>query len=110
MRITLCGSAKFEKEFKEMNERLSLAGHTVYSLAVYPSDKGEKNWYTPEQKAVLDAVHLLKIDNSDAIYVITVNGYIGDSTKREIEYAISKGKPVLCSYPFAEGFQRTCYY
>lgn len=50
MLITLCGSARFEKEFKEINERLSLEGHVVYSLAVYPSDKPCKNWYTAEQK------------------------------------------------------------
>ena len=39
-------------------------------------------------------MHRQKIDLSDEIYVINVNGYIGESTKSEIEYAISNGKKV----------------
>jgi hypothetical protein len=38
MIITLCGSARFEETFKQVNEDLSLNGHIVLSLAVYPSD------------------------------------------------------------------------
>lgn len=109
MKITLCGSARFESGFKLANERLSLAGHVVYSLAVYPSDKnGQKTWYTDDQKATLDRVHLEKILNSDAIYVIAPGGYIGESTKREIEYAKRHGKKVLCAYPLGDGAIRTC--
>lgn len=55
MIITLCGSARFEQDFHEWNERLTLAGHCVFSLAVFPSIKGgEKNWYTDEVKQTLD--------------------------------------------------------
>ena len=108
MKITLCGSAKFEEAFKKANEKLSLAGHIVYSLAVYPSDKGGKDWYSPEQKAALDEVHLAKIDASDAIYVLAPGGYIGESTQREIDYARKKGKKLMSAYPLGEGFTRTC--
>lgn len=109
MKITLCGSARFEEQFKEVNERLSLAGHVVYSLAVYPSDKGGKDWYTDQQKAMLDQVHLDKIDASDAVYAIAPGGYIGESTAREIAYARKQGKKLLCAYPLSEkGFERTC--
>lgn len=99
MKITLCGSARFEKEFKEINRRLTLAGHVVYSLAVYPSDMGEKVWYTPGEKKILDEVHKKKIDASDAIYVISPGGYIGESTKSEIDYALKTGKQVISAYP-----------
>jgi hypothetical protein len=44
---------------------------------------------------LLDVTHRKKIDLSDAIYVINVNGYIGDSTFNEIKYAKSKGKEVI---------------
>lgn len=109
MKITLCGSARFEDKFKEMNERLSLAGHVVYSLAIYPSDKGgEKNWYTPEQKERLDAIHLEKIDASDGIYVIAPGGYIGESTQREIDHARKTKKKVFCAYPIDGRATRTC--
>jgi len=88
MRITLCGSAKFEKEFLGWTEKLTLSGHTVYGLAVYPSSKeGNKDWYDEPTKITLDLVHLDKILNSDAIVVINVDGYTGFSTKREIEWA-----------------------
>ena len=90
MKITLCGSARFEREFKEWNKRLSLAGHLVYSLSTYPSDESGEDWYNDEQKAMLDRVHLRKIDNSDAIVVLNPGGYIGQSTGREIAYAATR--------------------
>jgi hypothetical protein len=88
MKITLCGSLKYEKEYKNLNELLTLAGHVVYTVACYPSDhNNDKDWYTSDQKFMLDVMHLAKIDNSDAIVVIDVNDYIGESTRREILYA-----------------------
>ena len=85
--ITLCGSARFEEHWKVWNKVLSLSGHTVFSLACMPSDNGGKDWYTPEQKRRLDAVHKLKIQRSDAIAVLNVDGYVGESTLSEIEHA-----------------------
>lgn len=100
MRITLCGSARFENEFKKVNRVLTLAGHVVYSLAVYPSDmNGNKDWYSPHQKLILDEVHFEKIRNSEGIYIIAPGGYIGESTKREIELAYSLKLMIMCSYP-----------
>lgn len=98
MKITLIGSARYEKKFKELNKQLTLAGHVVYSLAVYPSDEGEKDWYTPEQKEMLDEVHLAKIDNSDAVYVICEDGELGESTTREVLYAERIGIAILCPW------------
>lgn len=95
MKITLCGSARFEQEFQEWNEKLTFAGHVVHSLAVLPSfHGGDKNWYTPAQKQTLDLAHLAKIEESDAIFVLDVGGYIGDSTRREIEWAHIRNKIV----------------
>lgn len=42
---------------------------------------------------MLDRAHKLKIDNSEAIVVINPDGYIGDSTRSEIEHSITTGKP-----------------
>lgn len=95
MKITLCGSARFEANFKFWNETLSLQGHIIYSLSVYPSDKKDKNWYTKEQKFILDKVHKDKISNSDCIVVI--NGkerYIGESTTNEINFAFHQRKHI----------------
>ena len=38
-----------------------------------------------------------KIDLADEVFVINKDGYIGESTKREIEYAKAKGKPIFYS-------------
>ena len=43
---------------------------------------------------MLDEMHKRKIDMSDEIFVINKNGYIGSSTKSEIEYAITTNKKV----------------
>ena len=96
MRLTLCGSAKFENLFHLWNERLTLAGQTVYSLAVFPSYKnGDKNWYNEEQKIALDVAHFAKIMNSDGIVVLTDENYYGESTKREIAFARAFNKVVF---------------
>ena len=39
-------------------------------------------------------MHKRKIDLADEIFVINVDGYIGSSTKSEIEYAKSTNKVV----------------
>ena len=45
-------------------------------------------------KKMLDDMHKRKIDMADEIFAIKVGGYIGSSTKSEIEYAIATGKAV----------------
>ena len=56
--------------------------------------------FTPETKAMLDDIHKRKIDMSDAIYVINRDGYIGDSTRSEINYAKDHNKRIY--YMFEE--------
>ena len=104
MKITLCGSARFEEYFKFWNEMLSLYGHTVYTLSVYPSQKESgKDWYTDAEKLILDQVHLDKIDNSDAIFVVNPFAYLGESTLKEIKFAKQTGKQIFCLESWAEG-------
>lgn len=93
MKITICGSLRYEKEIQEWHERLSLAGHTVYSMIALPSQKGGvKDWYTDKEKMVLDLLHLSKIEESDAVFIVTTDNYIGESTNREITWAMIRGK------------------
>jgi hypothetical protein len=98
-RITLCGSTKFKKEFEAINMQLSLEGNVVYTVAFFAHYDNIE--LTDEQKGRLDEVHKRKIDNSEVIFVMDVDGYIGDSTRSEIAYAESKGKGVryLSDYP-----------
>lgn len=102
MRITLCGSSRFVSDFDTWNRRLTLAGHVVYALSMHgrhgeqgaAEGKAELPLVTDEQKVVLDLAHLLKIKNSDAVGVLNVGAYVGDSTRREVLFARMTGKRV----------------
>ena len=47
-----------------------------------------------EIKARLDELHKRKIDLADEVLILNVNGYVGTSTRSELEYAIAHGKMV----------------
>ena len=66
-------------------------------IVVAPSEADESA--TPEQKAVLNALHLRKIDLADRVLIVNPGGYIGDSTRREIAYAEAAGKPITFTNP-----------
>ena len=90
--ITLCGSTRFKDDFERINKELTLQGNIVISVAFY-GHSGDV--ITDEQKTLLDKIHKLKIGLADTVYIINKNGYIGNSTKSEIEYAKSKGKTIV---------------
>ena len=93
--ITLCGSTRFKDEFLKVQKQLTLKENIVISVGLFGHADGEfENVITPEIKVMLDDIHKRKIDMSDEIYVINKNGYIGESTKGEIEYAINTRKRV----------------
>lgn len=89
--ITLCGSIKFKNEFMKVQEELTLNGNIVFTPTFFNNLKDEVN---VETKKMLDEMHKQRIDMSNEIYVINVEGYIGESTKSEIEYAKAKGKKI----------------
>lgn len=96
--ITLCGSTRFKDQFLEAQKRLTLAGNIVISVVLFGHSGDDEVW-TEGTKEMLDDMHKRKIDMADRIYVINVNGYIGSSTRSEIEYARKKGKQVLFLEP-----------
>lgn len=93
--ITLCGSTKFKDDFVKIQEDLTLQGYIVISVGLFGhADKKYDTVITDKIKIMLDDMHKRRIDLSDEIFVINKNGYIGSSTKSEIEYAIKTGKKV----------------
>ena len=88
--VTLCGSTKFKDEFIAIQKRLTLEGNIVISVGLF-GHSGDNEVWTEGTKEMLDDMHKRKIDMADEIFVINKNGYIGTSTKSEIEYAKSKG-------------------
>lgn len=90
--ITLCGSIKFKTEFIKVQEELTLNGNIVFTPNFFNNLK--KDEINIEMKKMLDEMHRQKIDMSNEIYVINFWGYIGESTKSEIEYAKANGKKI----------------
>ena len=91
--ITPCGSTRFKEQFLEAQKRLTLEGNIVISVGLFGHSGDDEVW-TEGTKEMLDDMHKRKIDIADSIYVINVGGYIGQSTRSEIEYAKKNGKEV----------------
>ena len=90
--ITLCGSLKFQKEMMIVAQKMALEGNCILT-PTYPAMENIKT--NDEQMEILKEAHFKRIELSDAILVINVNNYIGDSTKLEIEYAKKLGKEII---------------
>lgn len=90
--ITLCGSLKFQKDMMIVAEKMALEGNCILT-PVYPILENCER--TDEQLEKLKQAHFKKIELSDAILVINVNDYIGNSTNLEIEYAKKLEKEII---------------
>lgn len=91
--ITICGSSKFKEEILKVNEDLTMQNYIVFIDGVF--EHTDNIIISPEEKQQLDALHKEKILISDAIYVVNKDGYIGESTKSEIEFAKDHNKEIM---------------
>ena len=94
--VTICGSMKFRNEMMMISEKLELEQRYVVIQCIYGDSSKE---YNESEMEILSKLHFEKIKISDAIYVINVNGYIGEATKKEIEFAKSLNKEILYLEP-----------
>ena len=98
--VTLCGSTRFKEAFLEAQKQLTLKGCIVLSVGLFGHSGDDEVWEGRGEDAVtrtkemLDDMHKRKIDMADEIFVVNVGGYIGSSTRSEIEYAAANGKPI----------------
>lgn len=97
--ICLCGSTRFTKEMLVKQWELTKQGNVVLSWCALPDDyyKGDDKTHIGDQegvKQIVDEIHKRKIDLADEVLVLNIGGYIGDSTRSEIQYAKKFGKPV----------------
>ncbi|MGH7273414.1 MAG: hypothetical protein ACREIQ_02995 [Nitrospiria bacterium] len=108
--VCLCGSTRFYETFQEANLNETMAGRIVLTIGCDTKSDNDlfKEW-SPEKltglKQRLDRLHLRKIDLADEILVLNVGQYIGESTWREVQYALETGKhirywetPTLCGH------------
>ncbi len=104
----MCGSTRFIDEFQKANLALTMQGLIVLSVGCNTKSDNELFSNMPKEelarlKARLDVLHYQKIEMSDLVFVINVDGYIGESTRREIEYAHACEKTVKYLYHLVNG-------
>ena len=93
--VCLCGSTRFSEAFQQANLKETLAGKIVLTIGCDTKSDGELFGSEEEKasiKAMLDELHLRKIDLADEVLFLNVGGYIGESTRREYDYALGHGK------------------
>ncbi|MEU1569452.1 hypothetical protein ABZ504_56100 [Streptomyces mirabilis] len=100
--VVLCGSTRYWQELAEANLYETAAGRIVLAPGCNLK-QSHPLWAAPAQadrlKQVLDALHRQKIDLADEVLIVNPDGYIGDSTLSEIDYARVCGKPVRYTHP-----------
>jgi len=94
--ITLCGSMRYSDQMKKIAR--DLEGDEGYCV-LQPVYKYQKKIDEFAELQNIYASHNKKIEISDAIYVVNIDGYIGEATKNEIAFAKSKGKEIIYHEP-----------
>lgn len=100
--VCLCGSSRWPELHHKVIMEETLAGNIVIPLGLYghadhpagaraATNDGDESTV---MKQMLDRLHFQKINLANEIVVVTKDGYIGDSTRREIEHALVTGKRV----------------
>ena len=94
---TICGSMRFEKEMQKIALELETKHNINIIQCIYNTDKC---LLSDNDVAALTELHYKKIDISDGIYVVDIGGYIGESVKKEIEYATQNNKEIIYNSKF----------
>ncbi len=90
--VCLCGNTKYKEEFESVAREETLKGRIVLTLAVFCQADGDP--LADEQVTMLRHLHRHKIKMSDEIFIVNVDGYIGESTRKEIEFAKANNKRI----------------
>jgi len=94
--VCLCGSTRFKEDFIRLNAEETGKGHIVLSVGFF--GHADQRSLTVEEKARLDALHLRKVELADEMLVVNRDGYIGESTRNEIDHALTWRKPVRYAF------------
>lgn len=99
--VVLCGSTKFKNTFERAQKDFTLKGYIVLSVGLF-GHSGDNEVWTDDNKKMLDDMHKEKIRMADEVIILNVDGYIGESTRNEIEYAKELGKKITYLEPLLE--------
>ncbi len=101
--VCLCGSTRFMDAFFRAGWQFTLDGEIVLSVGVCKhADHHGAEALGQDVADRLDELHLRKIDLADHVHILNVGGYIGESTRKELDYAIATGKPVTFLEPVSK--------
>ncbi|HEY0186655.1 MAG TPA: hypothetical protein VGC67_04130 [Cellulomonas sp.] len=101
--VCLCGSVQFAAEIRAVERGLTLAGTIVLAPALLEPAVVP---LTDQQRAALGRLHLARIDLADRVVVVDPGGYLGESTRREVRYALRARKPVDYTEPPGDAVDR----
>lgn len=90
--VTICGSMRFEDQMKRIAFELETKKEMCVIQCVYDVDN---KMLSEKDIESLNNTHMKKIEISDAIYVVDIDGYVGEQVQKEIEYAKVLGKEVI---------------
>ncbi|MES5824853.1 hypothetical protein [Streptomyces sp. RG80] len=100
--VALCGSTRHWDALAEANLYETAAGRIVLAPGCNMKEP-HPLWEDPDRadrlKQQLDELHRRKIDLADEVLIVNPGDYIGDSTRSEIDYARSLGKPLRYTHP-----------
>jgi len=99
----MCGSTRFADLMAVLSWEMEKLGYIVLRVNFVPdwyvnkSGMAESSHIADQQglKEELDTLHFRKIDLADKVYVCDFMGYIGESTRNELNYALETEKPVM---------------
>lgn len=92
--VVLCGSCKFKEHFIRQNFLETMKGNIVLSIGFFSHKEQETFEPTPEEKQMLDRLYFRKIDLAHEAVILNVGGYVGQSTRNEVNYAKSQNKVI----------------
>ena len=75
-----------------MAKQLTLDGYNVSIPLLFVGEEIEK--LNQVEKNYFNEIHKAKIADADLIYIINCNGYIGSTTREEINWALQLGKKI----------------
>lgn len=96
--VCLCGSGRFWSEILDVAAELTLKGYIVLQPN-FNTKQAPPNHTTTEEKERLDLLHLDKISMADEVVIVCPEGYVGESTARELFFAKRTGKPIAFTHP-----------
>jgi len=99
MKIAIGCSMKYRDLVRETMKNFETIGVTPLFPNLDYSTENKDDANTIEEKKRLALEHYAAIDESDKVYLITPEGYMGTSLKIELGYAVAKNKPVYFSEP-----------